>query len=364
MRALAVVPLLLGAACTSQESDDPDAAAPASPTASATVGTPGATAATPEPTAVTPDPTGEAPESAEEPAEVPLPPVVNPVSLPALMQEEFTGSRLRTLRVLGEAETYTRSQVIYRSGGVRVSGVLLRPKGRGPFPAVVLNHGHIEPSIYVTGQGLAREQERLVTEGYVVLHTDYRGHAASDPAAEDTVAVATRLGYIRDSINAVKSLEREPYVDRERIAMLGRSMGGGVTLGALVAQPGLVDAAIVYASVSSDHIDNMRRWQEPEQPGATRRLYREAGAGESFEEFYAGLSPRTYVDRITEPVLMFHGTSDDSCPVAWSRTTHRALRDAGVDSRLVVYPGEEHAFVPRWEDSIRATLRFLDQHLA
>ena len=46
----------------------------------------------------------------------------------------------------------------------------------------MLNHGYIEPSIYVTGQGLAREQDYLACHGFVVLHTDYRGHAASDPA--------------------------------------------------------------------------------------------------------------------------------------------------------------------------------------
>ena len=33
-------------------------------------------------------------------------------------------------------------------------------------------------------------------------------------------------------------------------------------------------------------------------------------------------------------------------------------------SRLVVYDGEEHAFVPRWEDSIRTTVAFLRRQLA
>ena len=37
--------------------------------------------------------------------------------------------------------------------------------GAGPFPAVVLNHGYIEPSIYVTGQGMAREQDWLARAG-------------------------------------------------------------------------------------------------------------------------------------------------------------------------------------------------------
>lgn len=40
---------------------------------------------------------------------------------------------------------------------------------------------------------------------------------------------------------------------------------------------------------------------------------------------WAEVTTTNYFDRITEPVLMFHGTSDESCPVAWARQTKRAL---------------------------------------
>ena len=113
--------------------------------------------------------------------------------------------------------------------------VLLRPRGRGPFPGIVLNHGYIEPSIYVTGQGLAREQDYLARQGFAVLHTDYRGHAGSDPALP--VERETRLGYARH--HQCGAGPRAGAVRRpDRLAMLGRSMGGGVTLNALVARRG------------------------------------------------------------------------------------------------------------------------------
>jgi len=277
------------------------------------------------------------------------------------MRASYDGGRLRVVRRLAVTDAYTRSEVTYRSGRLTISGVLLRPHGRGPFPAVVLAHGHIDPSIYVTGQGLAREQDRLAREGFVVLHTDYRGHADSDPAGP--IDVETRIGYARDTINAVRTLQRQPYVDPGRLALLGRSMGGGVVQDVLVAQPGLVRAAVVYASVSSSFLDNLRRWTLPERPADAKALFDRFGTPQRNPGLYRALSPRTYFDRITEPVLMFHGTSDDSCPVAWSRTTYHLLRQAGVDARLVVYPGEEHAFVPRWEDSIRRTVLFLRREL-
>ncbi|RYP83549.1 alpha/beta fold hydrolase [Nocardioides guangzhouensis] len=278
------------------------------------------------------------------------------------MRERLTGGPIARVRRQAVTDAYTRWEVTYPSGEVTVSGVLLVPNGRGPFPGIVLNHGYIEPSVYVTGQGLAREQDRLARAGFVVLHTDYRGHAASDPATP--LSRETRLGYTRDAINAVQSLKRSPVVDRTRVAMLGRSMGGAVTYNALVAKPGLVQAAVVYAPVSSRFLDNLERWTIPERPEAAQALYDRFGTPRANPRFYRELSARTYFDRITEPLLIHHGTSDDSCPIAWSRTTQDLLRQDGVRSRLVVYEGEEHAFVPRWEDSIRTTVAFLRRQLA
>ena len=138
--------------------------------------------------------------------------------------------------------------------------------------------------------------------------------------------------------------------------MLGRSMGGGVTLNALVAQPGLVDAAVIYASVSSRFLDNLRPLHGAE-PARGRRSRSSTGSARPQEapRFYRELSPRTYFDRITEPVLIHHGTADDTCPPRWARTTQRLLR-AGRRRQpaALVYPGEDHAFDARWQDSIDA----------
>jgi dipeptidyl aminopeptidase/acylaminoacyl peptidase len=161
----------------------------------------------------------------------------------------------------------------------------------------------------------------------------------------------------------VRAVQREPYVARDRVAMLGRSMGGGVTLNALVTQPGLVRAAVVFAPVSSDFLDNFRRWTLAERPEAAQATYRRFGTPQESPGFYRGLSARTYFDRISEPVLIHHGTLDESCPIRWSRTTQRLLRRAGVDSTLEVYRGEQHAFGPQWPLSMERTVRFLRRQL-
>lgn len=340
--------LLVATGCSSDAEPDagPDAS---SPPATSTTAAP--------PT----EPPTETPAPEPTPTEEPLPEVVDEISLPALMRQPPSGGKPRVLRTEFETADYTRQQVTYRSDDLTVSGVLLRPKGRGPFPAIVLNHGYIEPSVYVTGQGLAREQDALARAGYVVLHTDYRGHAAGDDVPQ--LDRETRLGYTRDAVNAVDALKKLPYVDPERLAMLGRSMGGGVTMNALVTQPGLVDAAVIYASVSSKYLENVDHFTRDSRPEAVSALFDRFGTPQEQPRFYRELSARTYFDRITEPVLAHHGTVDGTCPPPWARTTQRLMTEAGVDARLRWWEGEDHAFYARWQDSMDETLRFLERRL-
>jgi dipeptidyl aminopeptidase/acylaminoacyl peptidase len=343
--AAVVAIVVLAAGCTSDGAGDGGAGP-----AEASTGSSSNSAVEPDTPASTPSQAADA-----------LPEVHSRFSLPALMRQPPSGGRPRILRTEYATDGYTRYDVSYRSDGLTVSGVLIRPKGKGPFPGIVLNHGYIEPAIYVTGQGLAREQDALARAGYVVLHTDYRGHAASDPVPP--ADRETRLGYTRDAVNAVAALTRLPYVDQDRLAMLGRSMGGGVTMNVLATQPGLVDAAVVYASVSSRFLDNLEHFTRPNRPDVVAALFDRFGTPTESSRFYRELSPRTYFDRITEPVLAHHGTADGTCPPPWARTTQELMRSAGVDSRLRWWPGEDHAFYARWQDSMDETLRFLRQNL-
>jgi dipeptidyl aminopeptidase/acylaminoacyl peptidase len=344
--ALIVLGVLITApGCTSASTDEAESAATVSSTATAAT----SPASTP-PASPTPTPTEEQP---------------NPVSLQALMAKEYNGRQLQVGRVLGSTSDYTRHFVTYKSGKLTISGIINIPDGDGPFPVLILNHGYIDPAIYTNGRGLAREQDYLAREGYVVLHTDYRNHAQSDD--DPTAELKLRLGYTEDVINAVLAVKRStlPYLDKDRIGLLGRSMGGGVTLNTLVVKPGLVDAAVVFAPVSSNTVDNFNRWirHDPGRDGLAEQIIDRYGSPERNPQFWRDVSPRTFFDRITEPVLIHHGTADESCPIRWSRQTLAALEKADKDVRLYVYQGEHHAFIPDWPLSMRRTVAFLDREL-
>lgn len=310
--------------------------------------------------AATPATSSSPPTVSLSPAQPP-----HPVSLPALIESSFDGGDLEVGDVLDRTSAYARYAVTYTSAGLTISGIMNVPEGDGPFPVLILAHGYIDPAVYTTGRGLAREQDYLARQGYVVLHTDYRNHAGSDDDPDNEVRL--RLGYTEDVINAVHAVRESelPYLDGTRVGLLGRSMGGGVTLNVLVTAPGLVDAAVVYAPVSSDAADNFDRWirRDPGDDTLAGEIIDEYGAPEEAPEFWQNLSPRTFFDRVTEPVLIHHGTADDTCPLEWSRETLAAMHQADVDAELVEWEGEPHAFEARWTDSIEQTAEFFATHL-
>lgn len=355
LAALAISLLLAG--CTGTTSGDGDEGRAGSTDAPRTSATPSSSAASPTPTSTpAPTPTAAPPTGIEVP---------HPVSLPALFRKRYDGGDLRLGDVQAETDAYTSYTVTYRSDGLRVSGLLHVPRGRGPFPAVVLAHGYIDPAFYDNGQGMRREQDWLARAGYVVLHSDYRNHAFSDP--DPRAERRLRLGYTVDVVNAVHALRRTrrvPVAD-DRIGLVGRSMGGGVVYNAVVAQPGLVGAAVVFAPVSSRTADNFNRWirDDPGRSEISDHILRTYGDPRDAPEYWNAVSPRTYFDRIEVPVLIHHGTEDESCPIRWSRDTFRAMARAGVDVTLRVYDGEQHAFGPQFPLAMRRTVRFLDNRL-
>lgn len=282
------------------------------------------------------------------------------VSLDAAIAKPYAGTSLTLGRTLASTGDWTRRAVTWRGDGLRLTGTATIPRGTGPFPVVVLAHGYIDPEVYTTGRGFAREQDWLARNGYVAFHVDYRGHAGSDD--DPRMDVDGRLGYAADVITAAQAIKAAAPArwDTSRIALMGRSMGGGVAMNALIIRPGLFDAGILTASVSSLAAENFDRWQRERYPIA-RQIAREHGLPEDNPGFWTGISPRSKFDRITEPVLMFHGSADRTCPVRWARATRDAMQRAGVDLTYVEYRGSDHVFYGTWDDHMRATVRFLQR---
>ncbi|MDP2648237.1 MAG: alpha/beta fold hydrolase [Candidatus Yanofskybacteria bacterium] len=291
--------------------------------------------------------------------------IAHPVSLQAMFEKDFNGHDFKVGQVLARTGAYTRYFITYESGEFTISGIMNVPVGSGPFPVLVLNHGYIDPAVYTNGRGLRREQDYLASRGYVVIHPDYRNHAQSDNDPDSDFKL--RLGYVEDVINAVIAVQESglPYINKEKIGMLGHSMGGGVTINTMIVKPELIRAAVLFAPVSSDYVQNFERWT---RPNSTRRPLAERivsayGSPEANPEFWENVSAVNFFGRVEIPVMTHHGTADASVPLEWSQDTHAALLDNGKDSTLHIYPNEPHEFAAAWPEVMRRTVEFFDARL-
>ncbi|OGM98225.1 MAG: peptidase S9 [Candidatus Yanofskybacteria bacterium RIFCSPHIGHO2_01_FULL_41_21] len=281
------------------------------------------------------------------------------------MEKEFNGRDLKLGQIQDGNSDYTRYHITYKSGDLTISGIMNIPKGIPPedgWPVLFLNHGHIDTSVYTNGRGLRREQDYLARQGFAVLHSDYRNHTQSDkdPNTETDV----RLGYVEDVINAVMAVKNSDIssLSKERFGMLGHSMGGGISQAVMVVRPDLVDAIVLYAPVSSDVVDSYNRWTLRNSSNA-EKIRSAHGSPEENPEFWKNMSPRTFFDRVKTPIIIFHGTADESCDIEWSRETRELLLAAGKRVELVEYPGQYHEFGATFDDFMKRSSDFFKNNL-
>jgi dienelactone hydrolase len=110
-----------------------------------------------------------------------------------------------------------------------LTGKLTKPQGDGPFPAVVLLHGC--GGIVKNNDDWA---ERLTSWGYVALQVDSFGPRGQSNIYSNTMLIPLHLR-VQDAYDAKSYLAGFPFVDRNRIAVMGWFTGGNITLAAVSA---------------------------------------------------------------------------------------------------------------------------------
>ena len=173
-------------------------------------------------------------------------------------------------------------------------------------------HGFVDPADYSTGGALPREQAYLARAGYVVFYTDLRGLGGSDPGPSEVPDL--EMGATEDVINAVNALATSdlPSLDSKRIVLMGHSLGGLLVLNVLVAKPGLVDAAAAFAPSGTDRWEDVGLYLTPGDP-LYQAIIGAHGTPATNPTYWADVSPRTFVDRVSEPLLIVQGTSTSTC---------------------------------------------------
>jgi carboxymethylenebutenolidase len=141
--------------------------------------------------------------------------------------------------------------VSFQSGEFTLKGYLYKPKGAGPFPAIIWNHGsekepgsQPELAAFYTSQGFVfflphRHGQGLSPGEYVVDINNRLRAAASNEQLAWPEMVKLHSVYNRDVAAAVDWLKSQPFVDRNRLVMSGVSYGGIQTLISAETIPGV-----------------------------------------------------------------------------------------------------------------------------
>jgi dipeptidyl aminopeptidase/acylaminoacyl peptidase len=226
-----------------------------------------------------------------------------------------------------------------------------------------VNHGYVDPAIYRTLTYTTRYADAMAQAGFVAIHPNFRGYPPSDDGPNEF-----RAGFTADVLNLAALVRRfgaQPgplaEADPGAIGLWGHSMGGGVTLKSIVAQPEAADAALLYGAMSGDEQRNHEQIYNVFTAG-TRGLYDPANPPST--EDLRRLSAINYLDRIAAPVAIHHGTLDDQVPPWWSEELCVKLQEAGKRVECFSYEGQPHTFVGDGDALfIERTVDFLNREL-
>jgi dipeptidyl aminopeptidase/acylaminoacyl peptidase len=229
----------------------------------------------------------------------------------------------------------------WSSGELKIQGWLMYPANYDPgkrYPMVVVAHGGPAGVAHIGWPEAFFNTYDLSAHGYFVLYPNPRGSFGQ--GEKFTAANVKDFGYgdFRDILTGVDEVVRTLPVDNNRIGITGWSYGGYMTMWA-VTQTNRFRAAVAGAGLANYQSyygqNDIDEWMPP-YFGAT--VYDDPAV-------YAKSSPITFIKQVKTPTLVLVGQYDGECPMPQSREFWWALKTLGVETQLVIYPGEGHEFL-------------------
>lgn len=241
----------------------------------------------------------------------------------------------------GDAEPFTREEREFTVGdGTVLHGWLIRDASfEGPRPLLLDIHGGPHNAWNGAADEMRVYHQELAALGWVVLLLNPRGSDGYGEAFYNAALGGWGTSDARDFLEPLDQLVAEGLADPDRLAVAGYSYGGYMTC-YLTSRDDRFAAAVAGGAVS-----DLTSMVGTSDGGHFISEHELGGRPWTGGPAYDGMSPLARVDQVRTPTLVLHGLEDQRCPVGQAQQWHTALRELGVPTRLVLYPGGSHLFV-------------------
>ncbi|GAA3144771.1 prolyl oligopeptidase family serine peptidase [Nonomuraea roseoviolacea] len=250
---------------------------------------------------------------------------------------DLATGRYEEVAGLGQLAHAPRAELIEFEAhdGLGLTAWLYRPPAaQGPAPYLVFLHGGPEDQERPTFNPL---YHNLLAAGIGVLAPNVRGSSGHGRAFREADDRELRFHAIEDVADCATELVRLGVADPGRLACMGWSYGGYLTLAALVTHPRLFRTGIDVCGMS-----DFESFYARTEPWIAAAAVGEYGHPERDRDLLRALSPLRHFDRLEAPLLVVHGVHDTNVPVYEAEQAVRAARARGVVCEELLFPDEGH----------------------
>lgn len=244
--------------------------------------------------------------------------------------------------------------------GLEIHGLLYAPANMDRnTPLVVDVHGGPTSQ---SRPGFDPLQQYLIAQGFAIFDLNYRGSTGFGKSYARENNLRKREHELYDLEDAVKYLTKKGIVNPEKVAIMGGSYGGYLTMAAMTRLPEVFECGVTFVGVSN-WVSALKN-AAPFLKASDRLEYGDVDNPEE-EKFFRSISPMTYIDQVRSPVMVLHGVNDPRVPIAESDEFVKRIRRNGGKVEYLRFPDEGHG-IRKLENRMTAYVRvaeFLERNL-